>query len=52
MMEWEYKVVTEPPNLSPLTLQGHLTTLGAEGWELATVLGLMFIFKRERRMIQ
>ena len=52
MIEWEYKVVTEPPNLSPLTLQGHLAALGIEGWELVFILGLMFIFKRERRVIQ
>ena len=52
MKEWEYKVITFPPNLSGLALQTNLSETGREGWELACTLGLMFIFKRERRMIQ
>ena len=51
-MQWEYKCVTEPTNLSTLALQGHLAEAGLEGWELVCTLGLIFIFKRERRLVQ
>lgn len=52
MKEWEYKVITFPPTLSGLALQGQLTETGRDGWELACTLGLMFIFKRGRRLVQ
>lgn len=51
MTIWEYKVISEPTNLGIGTLQGHLEQLGADGWELAGILGLVFIFKRPKNMV-
>lgn len=47
-MNWEYKIISEPQNLSWLALQKHLEEAGAEGWELTAILGLLFIFKRPK----
>lgn len=51
MKQWEYLVIMEPQNLGMVTLQRHLTEAGEERWELAGILGLTFIFKREKLLV-
>lgn len=51
MRTFEYKIVTEQPNRQLFTLQSHFNELGRDGWELCGIVGLSFIFKRERSVL-
>jgi len=51
MNQWEYAIFVGSQHMTPTALGDQLTKHGADGWELAAILGLMFIFKREKRSV-
>ncbi len=51
MKQWEYLCLTEPATGSMATLQRHMSEAGDDGWELVLMVGLTFVFKREKRMV-
>lgn len=48
-MQWEYRVVEYRTNLSRELLEQILTTHGEEGFELAHIVGTLYVFKRQKR---
>lgn len=48
---FEYRIISFPSNTGIMAIQNALDQIGPEGWELAGILGLIFIFKRQKQMV-
>jgi hypothetical protein len=44
--KWQYKILVLPYNAPPMQADPILSELGADGWELVSVSGTIFYFKR------
>ena len=49
MEQWEYKVMRGAPIQSSVKDEKMLNDLGEQGWELVSVYGVYFYFKRKAR---